>query len=201
MVQHFMVQNGLRKDDASFVGVGARASAVAAVQRGEIDAHRQCRSGDQPAGEPGPDQDHRRHAHAQGTRQVFGGPYPAAVLYAQRAFIEKNPRTMQALANAFVRGLKWMATHSPQEIAALMPEEYALGNKALYVQSITRACRCIRATAASAAKARRPPTRCSRRSIPRSPTAKIDVGGDLHGRVRRQGAEQVAAARAHRSSD
>jgi NitT/TauT family transport system substrate-binding protein len=37
---------------------------------------------------------------------------------------------------AEVRGLKWIATHSVDEIAAVMPEEYALGDKALYVQSI-----------------------------------------------------------------
>src|SRR5262245_3091908 len=36
MVQYLMVRNGLRADDASFVGVGATASAVAAVRRGEI---------------------------------------------------------------------------------------------------------------------------------------------------------------------
>ena len=38
MVQHLMVTHGLKRDDASFVGIGASASAVAAVQRGEIDA-------------------------------------------------------------------------------------------------------------------------------------------------------------------
>jgi NitT/TauT family transport system substrate-binding protein len=38
--------------------------------------------------------------------------------------------------NALLGGLKWTASHSPEEIAALMPEEYALGNKALYLQAI-----------------------------------------------------------------
>src|SRR5262249_21340646 len=38
MAQYFMVRNGLKPDDASFVGVGAAASAVAAAKRGEIDA-------------------------------------------------------------------------------------------------------------------------------------------------------------------
>src|SRR5215471_18046803 len=38
MVQHLMVKHGLKRDDASFVGIGASGSAVAAVQRGEIDA-------------------------------------------------------------------------------------------------------------------------------------------------------------------
>ena len=136
MVQYFMVRNGLRPDDASFVGVGASASAVAAVRRGEIDAIvnvdpviglLQSQSLIKVVA------DTRTEA---GTREIFGGTYPAAALYTTPAFIEKNPRTVQALADAFVRGLKWMASHSPEEIAAVMPEEYALGDKALYAQSI-----------------------------------------------------------------
>ena len=136
MAQYVMVQDGLKRDDASFVGVGAAASAVAAVRRGEIDAIVNV----DPMIALLESQklikvvaDTRTEA---GTRQVFGGIYPAATLYASSAFIEKNPRTMQALANAFVRGLKWMAGHSADEVAAIMPEEYALGDKALYIQSI-----------------------------------------------------------------
>lgn len=136
MAQYVMVRNGLKGDDASFVGVGASASAVAAVRRGEIDAIVNV----DPVIAVLESQnlvkvvaDTRTEA---GTRQIFGGLYPAATLYTQPAFMTKNPRTVQALANALVRGLKWIATHSVDEIAAVMPEEYALGDKALYVQSI-----------------------------------------------------------------
>jgi NitT/TauT family transport system substrate-binding protein len=136
MVQYLMVRNGLKPDDASFLGVGAAASAVAAVRRGEIDAIVNV----DPVIALLESQnlikviaDTRTEA---GTRQIYGGVYPAAVLYATPAFIEKNPRTVQALTNAFVQGLRWMAAHSADEIAAMMPEEYALGDKALYVQSI-----------------------------------------------------------------
>ena len=72
----------------------------------------------------------------EGTSKVYGGPYPAAVLYTTTAFAEKNPNTAQALVTAFVRGLKWVQSHTPEEIAKVMPEEFALGDKALYVQSI-----------------------------------------------------------------
>jgi NitT/TauT family transport system substrate-binding protein len=58
------------------------------------------------------------------------------VLYAPRAFIEEKPRTTQALVNALVRALKWIADRSAQEVAAVMPPDYALGNPALYQQSI-----------------------------------------------------------------
>ena len=38
MAQHLLVKHGRNRDDASFIGIGAGASAVAAVKRGEIDA-------------------------------------------------------------------------------------------------------------------------------------------------------------------
>jgi NitT/TauT family transport system substrate-binding protein len=72
----------------------------------------------------------------EGTNKVYGGPYPAAVLYIPSAFIEKNPNTVQALVTSFVRGLKWVKAHDAEEIAKMMPEEYMLGDKALFVQSI-----------------------------------------------------------------
>jgi NitT/TauT family transport system substrate-binding protein len=136
MVQHFMGRNGLKPGDASFVGVGASASAVAAVQRGEIDA---IVNVDPMISLLESQRLIKVVADTRtldGTRTVFGGLYPAAVLYAPRNFIEKNPRTTQALVNALVRGLQWIASHSADEIAAVMPDEYALGNKPLYVRAI-----------------------------------------------------------------
>src|SRR5262249_15491311 len=73
-----------------------------------------------------------------GPREVSGATLPAAVLYAQRAFIEEKPRTTQALVNALVRGLKWIASRPAAEVAAVMPSDYALGGKALYAQSIEK---------------------------------------------------------------
>jgi NitT/TauT family transport system substrate-binding protein len=136
MVQHFMVRNGLAPNDASFVGVGAAGSAVAAVQRGEIDAIVNVDPMISLMESQGLIKVVADTRTLDGTRQVFGGLYPAAVLYARAPFVETNPRTVQALANALVRGLRWIATHSAEEIAAVMPEDYALGNKPLYVQSI-----------------------------------------------------------------
>jgi NitT/TauT family transport system substrate-binding protein len=40
---------------------------------------------------------------------------------------------VQALTNATVRTLKWMQEASPQQILAAVPEEYLLGNKAMYL--------------------------------------------------------------------
>jgi NitT/TauT family transport system substrate-binding protein len=138
MVQHLMVKSGLARDDASFIGVGASASAVAAVKRGEIDA---IVNVDPVISLLESEKLIKVVADTrtpEGTQDVFGGPYPAAVLYAQQSFVEKNPGTVQALVNAFVRGLRWIGAHSAQEIAGVMPADYALGNPAIYVQSIGR---------------------------------------------------------------
>jgi NitT/TauT family transport system substrate-binding protein len=40
--------------------------------------------------------------------KVFGGPMPAGCLYTQQTFLDKNPQTAQALANALVRADKWI---------------------------------------------------------------------------------------------
>ena len=131
-----IVKHRLKRDDASFVGIGASASAVAAVQRGEIDAIVNVDPVINLLQSQGLIKVVADTRTLAGTRDVFGGAYPAAVLYAPRAFIEEKPRTTQALVNALVRGLKWIAPRSAEEVAAVMPSDYALGNAALYQQSV-----------------------------------------------------------------
>jgi NitT/TauT family transport system substrate-binding protein len=136
MAMLLLAQAGLKPDDVAFVGVGASASAVAAVRRGEIDALVNT----DPMISLLESQSLIRVVAdtrtLEGTTKVYGGALPAAVLYAPPAFLQKYPQTTQALVNALVRGLQWVATHSPEEIARAMPEEYALGDKELYVRSI-----------------------------------------------------------------
>src|SRR6516162_5395976 len=137
MAAYMLVRSGLKPDDASFVGTGVTSTAVAAARRGEIDA---IVSSDpmislmQSEGLVRIVADTRTPAGAQA---VYGGPYPGGVVYTTPAFIENNPSAVQAVVTAFVRALKWMATHSAEDIARLMPEEYALGNKEVYTRALS----------------------------------------------------------------
>ena len=136
MAAYLMVRNGLKPDDASFIGVGVTSTAVAAARRGEIDA---IVTSDPMVSIMESENLIKVVADtrtAEGARAVYGGPYPAGALYATPAFIEKNPNTVQALVTAFVRSLKWIETHSAEDVARLMPEDYALGNPAIYVRAI-----------------------------------------------------------------
>ncbi|MFZ0127491.1 MAG: ABC transporter substrate-binding protein [Xanthobacteraceae bacterium] len=138
MALQLMAKSGLKPDDASFLGVGATTTAVAAVKRGEIDAIVNTDPAVALLQREGLIKIVADTRTRDGTREVYGGIYPAAVMYASPAFIDKNPHTVQALVNAFVRGLAFMRSHSPEEVAAVVPEEYALGDKPLYVQAIKK---------------------------------------------------------------
>jgi NitT/TauT family transport system substrate-binding protein len=138
MVNYIMSKAGLKPGDASFIGVGGPASAVAAVKGGEIDALSHADPAItqlELAGDLKTMFDTRSKA---GTEAVFGGEYPSSVLYVLPDFIAKYPNTTQALVTAIVRGLHWMEHASPEEIAKLMPEDYFMGNRDLYVAIIAK---------------------------------------------------------------
>jgi len=71
--------------------------------------------------------------------KVFGGPMPAGCLYAPQSFLEKNPATAQALANAIVRADKWIQTAGAGDIIKAVPESYLLGDRAVYVDAFLAA--------------------------------------------------------------
>ncbi|EIM28059.1 ABC transporter substrate-binding protein [Microvirga lotononidis] len=134
--QYAMVKAGLKPSDAAIIGVGSGASAVAAMQKGEIDVISHLDPVIAKLEADGDIQiliDTRTEA---GTRQLFGGSNPAATLYTKKDFIEKNPQTTQRLVNAFVKTLKWLQTAKPEDIAATVPEEYYLGDKPLYLKAV-----------------------------------------------------------------
>jgi NitT/TauT family transport system substrate-binding protein len=136
MVNYLLTKNGLKPEDVSFVTVGTGASAIAAIKRGEIDVI----SGLDPA-ITALQADNALKVIADtrtlgGSFNVYGGAYPASTLYVPDDFAKRYPRTTQALANAFVRALRWMDKATPEQIAAVLPEEYFLGDKGLYLQAL-----------------------------------------------------------------
>ena len=135
-VNYLMAKAGTDPKQAAFIGVGAGLSAVAAMQRGEIDAIVNL---DPVISKLQSDDsieilvDTRTE---EGTRAVYGGSSPAAVVYLKNEFIEENPKTVQAIVNAFKKALDWLANASPEDIAATVPEAYYLGDKALYLRAV-----------------------------------------------------------------
>ena len=136
IVWYLMAKAGLKPDDASFVGVGATGSAIAAIQRGEIDAISNIDPVIAKLQSTGDVVILEETRTTEGTTKVLGGPMSAAVLYLKRDFATANPNTVQALVNAFYKTLKWMEKATPEQITDAVPQEYWLGDKALYIAAV-----------------------------------------------------------------
>lgn len=136
--QYAMVKAGLKANEASIIGVGGGAGGVAAMKKGEIDviSHLDPVIAKLEAdGDVVALYDTRTEA---GTKALFGGSNPAAVIYARNEFIEKHPNVTQRLTNAFMKALKWIEAATPEEIAAAVPPEYHLGDRALYLAAVAK---------------------------------------------------------------
>lgn len=70
------------------------------------------------------------------TKLALGGTYPAASLYMSTEWVEKNRPTVQKLANAFVKTLRYINTHSAADIAEQMPRDFYAGDKEGYVKAL-----------------------------------------------------------------
>lgn len=134
---HYLAEkNGLAPDQFKIVPVGAGDTFIAAIQHGTIDAgmtteptiSRLLKTGDAKVLI-----DMRTQA---GTQEALGGTYPAACLYMEADYVNAHPDVVQKLANAFVRTMHWIHSHSAAEIADKMPADYYAGDKPLYLAAL-----------------------------------------------------------------
>lgn len=59
----------------------------------------------------------------EGTKKTFGVLFPSSTVFMASERVKAHPEFAQHLANAFVRTLKYINTHTAEEIAALIPDE------------------------------------------------------------------------------
>jgi NitT/TauT family transport system substrate-binding protein len=129
---------GIKASDVSYVGVGTSAGALAALRSGQIDAMSNVDPVMTMLEQKGDVRIISDTRTLKGTQEVFGGPMPAACFYTHVDFVKSHPNTCQGLANAIVRGLKWLQTAGPSDIIKTVPESYLLGDRALYLASFNK---------------------------------------------------------------
>ncbi len=129
---------GMQASDVSFIGVGTGAGAVAALRSGQIDAMSNVDPIMTMLEQKGDIRVIADTRTLKGAEEIFGGPMPAACLYASEKFVKEYPNTTQALTNAMVHGLKWLQTAGPSDIIKTVPESYLLGDRALYLSAFNK---------------------------------------------------------------
>lgn len=134
--QFLAVSSGVKLSEITFVPAGSGDTFIAAMQKGTIDAGMTTEptvSRLLKTGEAKVLVDLRSPA---GTANTFGGLYPAACLYMQTAWVNTHRPVVQKLVNAFVKALRYIDTHSAEELAAQMPTEYYAGDREMYVRAL-----------------------------------------------------------------
>ncbi|MFG3148184.1 ABC transporter substrate-binding protein [Streptomyces sp. NPDC048243] len=136
LTKYLAVKNGVKVSEFTPVAVGAGPTFVSALQQGAIDGGMTTDPTvatvlAKKLGKVLVDM-----RTPEGSQAALGGPYPSSSLYMQTDWVNGHKETVQKLADAFVKTLRWMSTHSASEIAAKMPADYSQGDKKLYAEAI-----------------------------------------------------------------
>ncbi|ODM77135.1 ABC transporter substrate-binding protein [Bradyrhizobium elkanii] len=136
-LKYLLKKNGLDPAGTAVIGVGLGATAVAAMEQGQIDAAVML----DPAVTvlQGSYKDLKilsdtRTQHD--TLAVFGGEYPGGALYSTAAWVNGHEKEVQALTNAIMATLAWIHSHSAEDITAKMPDEIVGKDRAQYLAAL-----------------------------------------------------------------
>jgi NitT/TauT family transport system substrate-binding protein len=136
-LKFLLKKNSVDPNSVGVVGIGLAATAVAAMEQGSVDAAVML--------DPAITQLQGRNKDLKilsdtrtqkDTLAVFGGEYPGGALYTKADWIAKNQAATQALTNAIVATLKWIHSHSAEEIMAKMPDNLIGPDKELYLAAL-----------------------------------------------------------------
>ncbi|MFL5656290.1 MAG: ABC transporter substrate-binding protein [Ktedonobacteraceae bacterium] len=127
---------GITPDQVHFVPVGAGDTFIAALQQGRIDAGMTTEPTISRILSTGVGKVLVDLRSPQSTQAALGGPYPFISLFMNNSYVNSHTAVVQKLVNAYVKTLKWMHTHTAEQIADMMPADYYAGNKALYVTAL-----------------------------------------------------------------
>ena len=136
-LKYILSKNGVDPNSIGVIGVGLGATAIAAMEQGTIDAAIML----DPAVTllQGKNKDLKILSDTRSqkdTLAVFGGEYPGGALYTKADWIASHEKEVQGMTNAILATLKWIHSHSPEEIAAKMPPELVGKDVPLYIAAL-----------------------------------------------------------------
>jgi NitT/TauT family transport system substrate-binding protein len=136
-LKYLLNKHGVDPNSVGVVGIGLAATAVAAMEQGSVDAAVMLDPAITQLSARNKDLKILSDTRTQkDTLDVFGGEYPGGALYTKSAWIVAHPKEVQALTNAILATLKWIHSHTAEEIMAKMPENLVGPDKALYLAAL-----------------------------------------------------------------
>ena len=137
LMRAIALKSGLQVSDVNFVQAGAGDTFIAAMKQGRIDVGITTQPTVLRLQKTGDAQVLVDLSKPETTEAALGGDYPFISLWGRADWIASHRDTTQHVVNAYVKTMKWIATHSPQEIADKLPADYQASDPAAYVQALT----------------------------------------------------------------
>lgn len=129
-------QAGLTMSDVSSVSTGTGASAVAALESGQVSAGWMYEPAFSQFADRNPGTGTLVDTRTvEGNKAMFGdGGYAAETLYAKAAWVDSRGDDARKVATAVKRALEWMQDHTAAEITELMPENLTGTDRDMYTR-------------------------------------------------------------------
>lgn len=136
LTQYLMVKAGVPLGEFSTIPVGAGTTFIAAMQQDKIQAGMTTEPTISRLLKTGDARVLIDMRSIEKTKLALGGTYPAASLYMPTDWVQKNKSTVQKLANALVKTLQFINTHSAAEITEKMPKSFYVADKEAYIKAL-----------------------------------------------------------------
>jgi NitT/TauT family transport system substrate-binding protein len=136
-LKYLLHKNGVDPNSVAVVGIGLEATAVAAQEQGMVEAAVML--------DPSVTLLQNKHKDMRilsdtrtqkDTLDVFGGEYPGGALYTRTAWIAGHEKEVQGLTDAIVATLRWIDSHSAEEVIAQLPADLVGPDKELYLAAL-----------------------------------------------------------------
>ena len=136
LTEALLARAGITPDQVHFIPVGAGSTFIAAMQQGKIDAGMTTEPTistliAQSVGNVLVDL-----RTPTSTQAALGGNYPFICVFMQNDYVNSHKAVVQKMVNAYVKTLKFIQSHTAEQIADQMPQDYYVGNKTAYVQAL-----------------------------------------------------------------
>jgi NitT/TauT family transport system substrate-binding protein len=175
-LKYLLSKAGVDANSVGVVGVGLDATAVAAQEQGMVDAAVMLDPAVSLLQNKYKDVKILSDTRSQhDTLQVFGGEYPGGALYTRAEWIASHEKETQQLTNAIMATLKWIHSHSAEEIMAKMPADMVGADKALYLAALKNTIPMYSTTGRMDPKGAEAVLAVFSQSVPEIAKAKIDL--------------------------
>jgi NitT/TauT family transport system substrate-binding protein len=136
LTQYLMVKAGIPVGEFVNIPVGAGATFIEAMQQGKIQVGMTTEPTISRLLKSGEARILVDLRSIEQTKRALGGAYPGASLYMSSDWVQRNKPIVQKLANAFVKTLGFIRTHSAAEIAEKMPKDFYGDDKDGYIRAL-----------------------------------------------------------------